>query len=125
MPLPADVASALARGGDPVERDSTEVVWETLGDRLKDFSKDSCEVEPGEVDEFLFDFVISPDVTKVQFYSHVENVKKWKRNVGWNTTIIYDLGHAKETDHVITDRSGSAEAGKGASAAAEESVGSR
>ena len=95
LPLPSDVMLALARGGDPVDKDSTEVVWDTLRDRLKDFSKESCEVEPGEVDEFFFDFVIPSNVTKVQFYSHVENVKKWKRNVGWNTTIIYDVGDGK------------------------------
>jgi hypothetical protein len=96
VPVPADVLSALKERRDPVERDSTEVVWDTLGDRQKDFSKDGCEIEPGEADEFIFDFVIDADVAKVQFYSHLENVKKYKRNVGWNTTVIYDVGMPKQ-----------------------------
>ena len=101
LPAPADVEVAVKARKDPVDRDSTEVVWDTLGDRPKDFSKEGCEIEPGESDEFLFDFVIDADVRKVQFYSHIENVKKFKRNVGWNTTIIYDLTHGKENGHVV------------------------
>jgi uncharacterized protein (UPF0333 family) len=28
---------------------------------------------------------------KIQVYTHVENVKKWKKSVGWNTTTIHDV----------------------------------
>jgi hypothetical protein len=111
LPLPPDVATAVNERYDPVERGSTEVVWDTLGDRMKDFSKDGCEIEPGETEEFMFDFVIDADVTKVQFYSHIENVKKFKRNVGWNTTLIHNLEANAETEFVKQDRSGSTEAG--------------
>ena len=94
---------------------------------MKDFSRDGCEIEPGEADEFIFDFVIDADVAKVQFYSHVENVKKFKRNVGWNTTIIYDLTHGKKDGHlVVQNRSGASQAREGsATSSSEESVGSR
>jgi hypothetical protein len=123
LPTPSDVEVAVKAGKDPVDRDSTEVVWDTLGDRLKDFSKEGCEIEPGEADEFIFDFVIAPNVKKVQFYSHIENIKKFKRNVGWNTTILYDLSDGKESGHVVVqDRAGSSQAGEGsASSATEES----
>jgi hypothetical protein len=100
LPPPPDVETAVKARKDPVERDSTEVVWDTLGDRLKDFSKEGCEIEPGESDEFIFDFVIDATARKVQFYSHIENIKKFKRNVGWNTTIIYDLTRGKENGQV-------------------------
>ena len=110
LPVPLDVATALDGRRDPVERDSTEVVWDTLGDRNKDFSKEGCEIEPGEADEFIFDFVVNADVTKVQFYSHIENVKKFKRNVGWNTTLIHDVGVNAQKDVVSQDGTGSAEA---------------
>jgi hypothetical protein len=127
LPTPGDVEVAVKARVDPVDRDSTEVLWDTLGDRLKDFSKEGCEIEPGECDEFIFDFVIDADLKKVQFYSHIENVKKFKRNVGWNTTIIYDLTHGKENGRVVVqDRSRAAQTGEGstASSSAEESVGS-
>jgi hypothetical protein len=116
LPLPPDVSTAVAGRQDPVDGDSTEVVWETLGDRQKDFSKDGCEIEPGEADEFFFDFVIEANVTKVQFYSHIENVRKFKRNVGWNTTIIHDVSNGKE--NIISHRPGSPEAGKGSTTSA-------
>lgn len=125
LPLTADVATAVAAGRSLLDRGSTEVVWETLDERTKDFSEEGCEIEPGEADEFIFDFVIDADVTKVQFYSHIRNVKKFKRNVGWNTTIIYDLTHDKEGGHVVAqDRPGTAEAGQSADTAqAEEALG--
>lgn len=114
VPTPSDVEVAVKASADPVDRDSTEVVWETLGDRQKDFSKDGCEIEPGEADEFIFDFVIGHDLRKVQFYSHVENVRKFRRNVGWNTTILYDLSHGKESGNIVVQTgSGASEAGEG------------
>lgn len=92
VPIPPDVASAVAEGRDPVDRDSSEILWDTLGDRHRDFSGEGCEVEPAETEEFIFDFIIPRDVTKVQVYTHVENVQKWKKNIGWNTTTVYDIG---------------------------------
>jgi hypothetical protein len=110
LPVPPDTETAIKNGRDPVERESTEVVWDTVGDRLKDFSQEGCEIEPGEADEFIFDFVINRDVTKVQFYSHIENVKKFKRNVGWNTTLVQDVGANGKDGVVRQERAGSTQA---------------
>jgi hypothetical protein len=101
LPIPVDVKQLLDRGGTGLDRDATEIVWETLCDRTKDFGAEHCEIEPGELDEFIFDFVIPLDVRKVQFYSHVQNVTKRKRNVGWNTSTIYDVSNGKENEHVV------------------------
>ena len=123
VPTPSEIEEALSARKDPVERDSTELLWDTLGDRHKDFSKDGCEIEPGEADEFIFDFVIATNIKKVQFYSHIENVKKFRRNVGWNTTMLYDLQYGKEDGHVdVQNGAGATQAREGAiSAAAKES----
>lgn len=120
LPLPDDVASAVASGVDPVDKESTEVLWDTLGDRFKDFRKDACEIEPNEPEEFFFDFVIPLNVTKIQFYTHVQNARKWKRNVGWNTTTVYDIGDGR--DKHVAKGVGSSEALK-AKPAAEEGIG--
>ena len=86
------MANAVAQRRDSVERDQAEILWDTLGDRHCDFSGEGCEIEPGETDEFIFDFVIPTQISKVQIYSDVENLKKWKKNIGWNKTTIYDIG---------------------------------
>lgn len=111
---------------DPVARGSSEILWDTLGDRHCDFSGDGCEVEPGETEEFIFDFVIPSEVIKVQVYTHVENITKSTKNIGWNTTTIHDVGGAtngQEWKNIVTDRAGEAETDQGASTALEETVG--
>lgn len=126
LPTPPNVAEAISEGRDPVARGSSEILWDTLGDRHCDFSGDGCEVEPGETEEFIFDFVIPSEVIKVQVYTHVENITKSTKNIGWNTTTIHDVGGAtngQEWKNIVTDRAGEAETDQGASTALEETVG--
>lgn len=45
----------------------------------------------GETDELHFDFVVDSDVQVVVIYSYLKNVKKRRREIGWNVTLVYDL----------------------------------
>jgi hypothetical protein len=66
-------------------------MWPCLVDRECNWSKECREVEPGEIDEFHFDFVIPAHVQLVEIYSYIRNVKKQDREIGWNTTTVYSL----------------------------------
>lgn len=101
FPTPPDIAKAISEGKDPVQREHGEILWDTLGDRQCDYSGEGCEVEPGETEEFIFDFVIASEMTKVQVYTHVENIKKWKKNIGWNTTTVYDIGQRSSNGNEV------------------------
>jgi hypothetical protein len=48
-------------------------------------------IEPGEGDEFGFDFVIPTDVTTVFIYSYIKNVTAAGPEFGWTVTSLYDL----------------------------------
>jgi len=91
FPLPYDVALKIRNGDDPVADGCTEVAWPLAADvRLCNWSAKPMEVEPGEIDEYPFDFVIPEDVSAVQVYSHLRNHAK-VGDVGWNTTSIHIL----------------------------------
>jgi hypothetical protein len=47
------------------------------------------EIEPGESDEFGFDFFIPTDTATVFVYSYIGNPSK--TNLGWSVTSLYDL----------------------------------
>jgi hypothetical protein len=53
------------------------------------------EIEPGEGDEFGFDFVIGGDVETLFVYSYIKNVVREGRELGWGVTSLYDLDEAR------------------------------
>lgn len=125
LPTPPDVATSISEGRDPVDQGTSEILWDTLGERRCDFTENGCEVEPDETDEFIFDFVIPQHVTKVQIYTHVENIAKSKRNIGWNSTTVYDVGgtSSEQKQDVVSDRTGKAKAYQTAQTNPEEDLG--
>jgi len=74
----------------------SECDWPIIAERthhLRDH-----EIEPGEPDEFHFDFELDADVKTILAYTYVKNIakkKRWpsakSREIGWRTTTIYDL----------------------------------
>jgi hypothetical protein len=53
------------------------------------------EIEPGEEQEFCFEFIIPSNVQTVAIYSHFGNVKKRKGDLGWNRTTWYEIASDK------------------------------
>jgi hypothetical protein len=86
LPLTEDVTERLRLGEDPVGPTETEVLWPLLCERYYAW-KVPTEIEPGESDDYFFDFVIAAEVSAVQVYSHLPNPVK--KGVGWNTTSVY------------------------------------
>jgi hypothetical protein len=111
MPLPDSVVDAMTAGEDPVPENHSEVSWQLITERRCDWKKEPREIEPGEIEEHPFDFVIPADVEKIQVYSHIDNARKrrrllfWKapKVIGWNTTTVYDLDLSEE-QHMSNDK---------------------
>lgn len=89
LPLDEAVGSHLACGDDPVQEGECEVLWPQLCERRCDWANAPREVEPGESDEYHFDFVIPESTQVVEVYTHFQNVTKRNRALGWNSTALY------------------------------------
>ena len=96
-PLPLDVAEAVAAQKDPVQTNSTEFGWTLMQERK--LGAQDFEIEPGEAEEFHFDFAIPKNVSRVLIYSHLENPTKrgwWgKQKIGWNLSTVCEIPHAE------------------------------
>jgi hypothetical protein len=96
LPLPADIASMIGEGQDPVPENKTEVDWPLIGVRSFTWEKGTCEIEPGENDHFVTDYVVDADIQLVTVYSYFKNTKKYKRDIGWGVTTLYEIGRSQE-----------------------------
>lgn len=103
MPLPPEVVDAIAADRDPVPENESEVLWPEIACRRCDWKTEPREIEPGEVEEHHFDFVLPDHVEKIEVYSHIVNARKARRSllskarepIGWNTTSVYSLEPSK------------------------------
>jgi len=85
-PVLDQVLPAIASHDPLNEAGSREIDWPMIASRITKFSKGKAEIEPGERDEFVYDFVVQADVTEVQIYTFIENVTK-KGEIGWQRTL--------------------------------------
>jgi len=72
-----------------------EYEWPCLASRDVAWDDALREIEPGEQDDFHFDFFLPGAPQTVQIYSHFQNMTKQSRRrqtpIGWNTTTLHDL----------------------------------
>ncbi len=90
-PLPVDISNTLVAEGDPVGEGCTEVPWPLLGRRDCTWDSAPQEIEPGESEEFHFDFLIASEVQTIETYSYLRNMVKYDREIGWNHTTLCEL----------------------------------
>ena len=91
IPCPVDLCESVGKQEDSANQCEPEVEWPLLREKKLRSQRNKREIEPGETDELHFDFVIDSDVQVVVVYSYLKNVKKRRREIGWNATSIYDL----------------------------------
>lgn len=77
--------------GERTKEDEAEIQWPLLGEVDLSGKEQRCEIEPGEKEEFDFDFVIDSEIKSVVIYSYFKNRKKIRKKIGWNKTTIYDI----------------------------------
>jgi len=63
-----------------------------LGER--ELRLDDMEIEPGEPDCFVADFIVSATVSCVSVYSHLANPRKVGREIGWNQHSVHRINGA-------------------------------
>ena len=86
IPLP-DNAQKIPTGCD-----SVFVEWENIkpciAERLR---QQKIEIEPGENQGVQFDFIIPNNYQTIGIYSTIKNERKKGRDIGWDSTMFYDL----------------------------------
>ena len=87
LPVTDEAAEALA-AGQLVPDGSRDAGWPCIA-----FFEGPGpgQIEPGEGDEFGFDFVIPTEVSTLFVYSYIRNVTQEGRELGWGVTSLYDL----------------------------------
>ena len=106
LPLPVHVSRAIQEDLELVEEDLTEIQWSEIISRQRDFAKLPVQLEPGENDEIVYDFVIDSDIETVKIYTHYSSadrlrnmlILKNKDPLGWKRTTIYDFIHNDSVD---------------------------
>ncbi len=87
LPVTQDVSEALAEGR-LVPDGEREAGWPCVASYE---GAGPGQIEPGEGDEFGFDFVIPTQLAAVFIYSYIKNVTQEGRELGWGVTSLYDL----------------------------------
>ena len=90
LPAAPQVWNQLA-DGVPHQKGHSELVWPNRLTQSIDWSSSPRELEPGEQDTYHFDFVMETPVSLFQVYSHLQNVAKEPRSIGWNCTTLHPL----------------------------------
>lgn len=100
MPCPSYVSDFFKKDKAQKGREVLELPWNTVDEVKKEYNGKSFEVEPGEFDELIIDFVLPVGLRGVSVYTHLINPVKKRRNVlrrskertiGWTKTTIYRL----------------------------------
>jgi hypothetical protein len=91
LPLPPEFAKEVSAGKDPIKRNQIEYDWPLIAERKWQWKEKPREVEPGEIDNIPFDFVIDAEASLVEIYSYFKNERKASREIGWNETTVYDF----------------------------------
>lgn len=91
LPPTTDLLGLIDQGLDPVEEGRCEVSWPMVCSREFSWTKGEIEIEPGESDEFCYDFIIDASIKTIEVYSYFKNAKKRKSDIGWGLTTVYDI----------------------------------
>lgn len=111
--LPPAPALARKAGNRPARHQATG--WDLIAFEPDDPGKHGVEIEPGNVDQSVYNFIVDGDLETIQVYSYFENVEKrrvqidWRglristpRRLGWHHTSTYDLAPAKRPIGTLT-----------------------
>ena len=90
-PLPVEVIEDINQGHDPIKENEQEIWWPLEASREWSWAKESFEIEPKESDTLHADFVIDKEIEVVQFYFHLTNSSKTKKQLGWTLTKMINL----------------------------------
>jgi len=84
---------ALGEGKIPglFHENTTQIAWRELGYREFQWDKGEITIEPGESEEFQYDFILENTVRTIKVITYYKNIKRKKSEAGWKLTSIYDV----------------------------------
>jgi hypothetical protein len=91
---PAESTLERLRGRELIDRDEQHAQLECIKGYVKEWSPGEVEVEPGESEEFTFEFVVPAEVLTISIYGQVPNTAKGGE-IGWDAAAFYDLQAAQ------------------------------
>jgi len=91
LPLSNDIKELIQNEKSPRPENSNEIPWPEIEEIKIKFEKKSCEIEPNERDETIFDFILNSNEQVVSIYTYLQNIKKRKSELGWGLTSTYDF----------------------------------
>ena len=101
LPLTPETEEELNKGSLVPEQEN-EANWPCLGSLQRSWSTEEACIEPGENDQYGFDFVVPREIDTVFVYCYIRNVKHREREMGWQLSQFFDLerGAAPQTERV-------------------------
>ncbi len=104
LPVPEKILGAIDSGENPVPPGKTEIQWPRVGDAHEvTWEQGKFEIEPGESDQVLFDFVVPAEVETLNVYTYFKNESKEGREIGWSLTTVYDLRPTPEPNTTTSE----------------------
>lgn len=74
-----------------LKRGESGVLWPALKNEPKRWEPGEVEIEPGEVHQVDFNFILSNTVRRVRIYTWFENSAKQKKGLGWTKVTFADV----------------------------------
>ena len=69
----------------------SKISWRELGYREPHWKEGELSIEPGETEEFQYDFMLDESVQTVRVITYFRNIKFKLTEIGWRLTTMYDL----------------------------------
>jgi len=94
LPLGERAAAGVREDAMPRRAGSSEFNWPVIWKCPVAFERGSCEIEPGEAEQLVFECLVDRRVMLIRVYSYLENQGKRGRRLGWTTSTTHSLGQA-------------------------------
>lgn len=92
LPLHGDVETAFNADRNPKVDEDTEFPWETIAFQNNKFPEGHIFIEPGESQEFVYDFLVEDDIDLISVYSYVYVHRSKNPLLSWDKTLTYSVG---------------------------------
>jgi hypothetical protein len=73
-----------------------QIFWPLVAERACDWSSMIFEIEPNEVDEFHFDFIVAAAIETFEISSHLQSKRHRKLDISWNHHTLHSVAVAAE-----------------------------
>jgi hypothetical protein len=117
VPVSSRISERIAAGelARPARHQATG--WDLIAYEKDEPGKQGIEIEPGNVDQAVYNFIVDDDARTVQIHSYFDNLQKrqlqidWRRlrlvrrsRMGWHRTTVYDIQPAARPAADLTDQ---------------------